>query len=138
MTDVGTVREAIATRLRTINGLNVYSEWQGNINFPCAIVVPQVSEMGQTMGRIDFSRFEFDIVVAMNMAGTLENAQQRVDALTSNTGTESILAALDTDRTLGGIGNLIPLGWSRPDMEEINGPLPNCLVQRLSLDVWAN
>lgn len=138
MADVTTVREAIATRLRTINGLNVYSEWQGNVLFPCAIVVPQASEMGQTMGPVDLTRFEFDIVVAMNLAGGLQNAQRQVDALVSNTGTDSVLVALSGDRTLGGLGNLIPLGWSRPDSEQINGPDPDCLVQRLSVDVWAN
>lgn len=138
MADIGTIRIAIGDRLRTINGLNVYDTWSGNILMPCAIVVPQENEMGQTMGRVDFSRFGFDIVCAAGMAGGLQNAQQTLDKLVSNTGSDSILAALDTDRTLGGLGNLIPLGWSRPDGEPINSPNDEFLVQRFSVEVWAN
>ena len=138
MASVGAIRAAIGDRLRTVNGLNVYDVWQGNILGPCAIVVPQVSAMGQTMGRVDFSRFELDIVVAMHTAGGLPNAQQIIDGLTSNTGADSVLAALDTDRTLGGLGNLIPLGWSSPASEPINSPNDEWLTQRLTVEVWAN
>ena len=94
--------------------------------------------MGQTMGRTDFTRFEFDIVCAAPQAGGLQNAQQILDRYVSNTGSDSILAALDTDRTLGGLGNLIPIGWSRPDNEPVNSPNDEFLVQRFSVEVWAN
>ena len=140
MASIASIRAGLKARLDTISGLPAYAYWP-NV-FPAqggAIVVPVGSEPEQTFGNStahDLSRFDFEILVAVSYAPSLEYAQQRLDSYCSNTGVDSVRVALDGDRRLGGACNLIYFGpWSRPDNEEINGQ--DYLAQRLEVRAWS-
>ncbi len=135
MADITTLRTNIAANIQTISGLMTYSEWPGTFNAPGAIVVPTESDPEQTLGTVDLSIFFFEVLVAVLLAAPLDVAQRDLAAYVSNTGTKSVLAALSLDRTLGGLGSMFYRGWTRPDVEDINGV--GYLGQRLTLEVWA-
>ena len=136
MASLTALRDELQTRLATIAGLNTYDDWPDNFFSPGAIVLPVGSQPEQLLGAADYSLHLFEIVVAVTQAGGLKNAQQLLDAYTSNTGASSVIQALDGDRTLGALADWLTFGpWDRPDEEPINGT--PYLGQRLAVRVWA-
>ena len=94
------VRDALKTRLQTISGLRVYELIPEPITPPCAIV-----------GQLDFT-FDIDNARGLDQANVdiyvivqrfSERAgQDKLDGYLAGTGSTSIKAAIEGDRTLGG------------------------------------
>ena len=137
MASITTLRAQLKALLDPIAGLNVYSEWPGNVFFPAAIIVPIEADHEQTLGATDLTRYEIEILFIANLAGGMESAQQQLADYVSGTGASSIRTAISADRTLGGTAHgVFWRGWTRPDIEPANGL--DHLGQRLLLEVWAS
>ena len=109
MATVSAVRDALQVRLATISGLNAYDVWPDSIQTPAACVLPARGNYHDTFdGR---SAFNFDIMVVVQ-AADLKWAQDALDGYLDFSGSSSIAAAIEGDKTLGGSaeGALIT-GW---------------------------
>ena len=104
MANPRTVREALATRLASIQGLKAYRNWPalGNLNVPCAIVDVGAAEPEQTFGRGDLTRWEFPVFLLVNSAGGPEQGQDNLDPFLATSSTGGVYGAIHADRTLGG------------------------------------
>lgn len=105
MASARVVRNALATRLKSVAGLTVHARMPdfGQLNPPCAVIVPVRSESEQTFGRGDLTRWEFEVNVLVPAAGGRDPAQDRLDVYTATSSTGGIFGAIAADRTLGGV-----------------------------------
>ncbi|RZQ59834.1 hypothetical protein [Amycolatopsis suaedae] len=96
------IMDGIETRLKTIPGLRVTAYVADQINPPAAVVgVPDVPEYRLTMGR---GRFELRFTVTVLVSAALDRVGQRALASYADVaGPNSVPAAIDGDRRLGGL-----------------------------------
>lgn len=97
---VGTIRTGLATRLGTISGLRSSSFVPDNPTPPIAVVVPERVDFDTAMGR-GLDTLTFNVVVIAQRASE-RGAQNLLDGYCSSTGSASIKAAIEADKTLGG------------------------------------
>ena len=92
----------IATRLKTISGLKVYapSELPDSISqFPVALILPRITEYKKDFdGSADYI---FRIIVCLTSSDRPSAMNKLLDYI-EPTGTYSIVAAIDGDKTLNG------------------------------------
>ena len=126
------VRDGLKTQLQAIEGLRVYDLIPDLVTPPCAIV-----------GQLDFT---FDI----NNARGLDQAQcdvfvivqrfseragqDKLDAYLSGSGTSSIKAAIESDRTLGGTVDTLRVTGAEAGTYDSQGVL--FLSYRYRLTIW--
>lgn len=100
MADINAIRAGLATRLATITGLRVATEQPDNPNPPIAIIVPTGTTYDDTFQRgMDTSSFTILLMVSR---AAEKQAQRKLDAYCNTTGSTSIKAAIEGDKTLGG------------------------------------
>ena len=105
----------IQTRLATISGLNAEKVWPNSVTTPTA--VPRLwPGKRQTAGGDQLFNFTIDVMIRFS-----ESAQGQLDIYPymDETGTKSIVAALEGDATLGGKAQYISTdgdgeGWAGP------------------------
>ena len=106
-----TLRQGIATNLATISGLRTSWFVPDNPSPPIAIVVPDRVDYDVSMAR-GSDTFTFQVLV---IAGRINerSAQSTLDAYLDSTGSASIKAAVESDKTLGGSAHSARVtGWS--------------------------
>ena len=106
-----TLRQGIATNLATISGLRTSWFVPDNPSPPIAIVVPDRVDYDVSMAR-GSDTFTFQVLV---IAGRINerSAQSTLDAYLDSTGSTSIKAAIESDKTLGGSAHSARVtGWS--------------------------
>lgn len=118
--NLSSIRAALATAL-TPTGLRASAVWPKNLNYPAAIVVPESAEFyqsGSTSPALTFS-----IVVVVGPASdSYDRLQTKLDGYLDLSGTASIKATIETDRTLSGtVQDAIVTGWSEYGEIEANG-----------------
>ena len=98
------LRQSLADRLGSINGLRAYARWPalGNVNVPCVIVDGPTAEPEQTFGRGELTRWSFPLYVLVNSAGGAEQGQDNLDPYLATSSTGGIFGAIAADRTLAG------------------------------------
>jgi hypothetical protein len=104
------IREGVADRLRTIPGLQASARMLTNPHLPVAYVIPGDLDFHQTMG--DDGHTDWHIIVELQV-GTVSDigAQDNLDALISESGEQSVKAAIEAEPTLGGkVDDLIVQG----------------------------
>jgi hypothetical protein len=95
------IRDGLATRLATITGLRVSADIPDNPNPPIAVIGPNtVSYDTSFQGGLTTYTFVVTVIVARVSE---RQAQTRLDAYASTSGTQSIKEAIEGDRSLGGI-----------------------------------
>ena len=94
------LRTGLATNLATITGLRTSAFVPDNPTPPIAVVVPQRIEFDAAMGR-GMDEYTFDVLVIAQRASE-RNAQTVLDGYCSSTGSSSVKAAIESDKTLGG------------------------------------
>ena len=119
----GTIRTALQTRLKSINGLQVYRTWpNGPVNTPCAIIRRARAEPEQTFGRGDLTKWAFELYVFTTLAPGYQQAQDNIDRYIATSSTGGIYGAIHADRTLGGtVASTFVKGFS-PDDQYDFGP----------------
>ena len=94
------IREGIAANLATISGLRTSAFVPDNPTPPIAVVIPNRVEFDSSYQR-GMDQFTFDVIVIAARASE-RNAQRTLDGYCNSTGSTSIKAAIETDKTLGG------------------------------------
>jgi hypothetical protein len=101
MADISTLRTAIATNLATISGLRTSATVPDQINPPIAVVMPASITYDLAFRRSGGDEYEFSVMVIVGRVDE-RMAQNKLDAYCSGTGAQSIKAAIESNRTLGG------------------------------------
>lgn len=115
--DIGAVMDGIAARLETVTGLRVYPEPADSVSVPGAVVgLPEEVEYDLTMRRGE-DRATLDLWVLVGRASDRAAAAE-LAAYMSGTGTNSIKAAIEGDKTLGGVADTVRVTTARS--EEFN------------------
>lgn len=100
MASITNIRSGLATRLATISGLRTASTMPDNPNPPIAIVIPDNINFDNAFQRgMDTLTFRIFVVVGRADERTAQNS---IDAYCATSGTSSIKAAIEGDKTLGG------------------------------------
>jgi len=101
MSDLSTLRTALANNLATITGLRTSSIIPDQVTPPIAVVMPNGITYDQAFARAGGDLYEF---IVMLIVGRVDerSAQNRLDAYCSGTGASSVKAAIESDKTLGG------------------------------------
>ena len=98
---VSQIRDGLAARLATITGLRTASVVPDNPAPPQAIVqVNNVTYDGAFKGGMTIYTYVVSVIVGRVSE---RQAQDRLDAFTSTSGTQSVKEAIEGDKTLGGI-----------------------------------
>jgi hypothetical protein len=98
---VSQLRAGLATRLATISGLRTSAYVPPDPMPPVAIVVPTGITFDSTFAR-GMDEYDFTILV---LVGSVDDrtSQDRMDAYCDPSGSGSIKAAIEGDKTLGGV-----------------------------------
>ena len=100
MASITNIRSGLATRLATISGLRTASTMPDNPNPPIAIVIPDNINFDNAFQRgMDTLTFRIFVVVGRADERTAQNS---IDSYCATSGTSSIKAAIEGDKTLGG------------------------------------
>ena len=126
MASLGTLRDELQTRLRTVTGLNAYDVWPASVTSPAAIVTPasptspdvanravpgmRASELIGASPAVEYERtvagpdtsYRFDIHLLVEKGSDGAAAQNTLDAYVSDSGVGSVPAAILGDTTLNG------------------------------------
>ena len=94
------IRQGLATNLETIDGLRVHAELVDAPNPPCVLIGPRTIDYHGTMGP-GVSMIPFTVVLLAG-ASTERVAQITLDKYLDPAGANSIRAAVESDKTLGG------------------------------------
>jgi hypothetical protein len=98
---ISQIRDGIATRLATITGLRTASVIPDNPNPPQAIVQANTVSY-DTAFQGGLTTYNFIVSVLVGRVAERQ-AQDRLDAYSSTSGTQSVKEAIEGDRSLGGI-----------------------------------
>lgn len=101
MANVSDLRNGLATNLATISGLRTAATVPDQINPPVAVVMPTSITYDTAFARTGGDEYEFSVMVIVGRVDE-RMAQNKLDAYCSGTGSQSIKAAIESDRTLGG------------------------------------
>lgn len=97
---VSQLRSGLATRLATISGLRTSSFVPDSIDPPVAIVIPSTVTYDTTFAR-GMDEYEFIVLLLVGRVSD-RTAQASMDAYCNPSGTSSVKAAIEADKTLGG------------------------------------
>lgn len=100
MASISSIRTGLATRLATITGLRTAATIPDNPNPPIAIVIPDSINFDDTFHR-GMDTLNFKILVIVGRADE-RTAQNSIDGFCATSGSSSIKAAIEGDKTLGG------------------------------------
>jgi hypothetical protein len=101
MASISDLRTGIATNLATIQGLRTSATVPDQINPPIAVVMPSSIEYDLAFARSGGDEYEFTVMVIVGRVDE-RMAQNKLDAYCSGSGTQSIKAAIESNKTLGG------------------------------------
>lgn len=101
MASLTEIREGVATRLQTISGLQASARMLANPTLPVAYVVPGEINYHAAMGN---GHSDWNLLIELQVGAISEmGAQDKLDALISETGEQSVKAAIEAEPTLGGL-----------------------------------
>ena len=101
MATITQMRSGIAANLAKISGLRTATTVPDVINPPMAIVVPNSITFDRSFKR-GTDEYEFAVIVIASRADE-RTAQTKIDGYCSPTGAGSVKAAIESDRSLGGV-----------------------------------
>jgi hypothetical protein len=130
--NVSSVRDGIKTRLQTISGLRVWD-----------VIPDQVTPPGAVVGQLDFT-FDIDNARGVDLANVdvyvivqrmdARSGQNKLDGYLAGSGSSSIKAAIEGDRTLGGTVNTLRVTRAEAGTY-VQGDV-TFLSYRYSLTIW--
>lgn len=100
LASIDSIRTGLANRLATISGLRVAAQQPDNPNPPLALVIPDNTKYDDVFGR-GMDTITFRIILMVSRVAE-KQAQKSLDAYCATTGSSSIKAAIEGDKTLGG------------------------------------
>lgn len=122
MATLAEIRNGIKTRLATISGLRAFDKQPSSIVTPAAWPRLSGGEYHLTMGANGGNGLvRLEVVVAVQKA-TVELGDEAVEPYVSRTGANSIRAAIEGDKTLGGVVDTLTVTeWAVDDEIAVAG-----------------
>lgn len=105
MASVTALREGIAAQLDSISGLRIKAFEPDKVAVPSAAIALVSIAWDKTMGR-GMDSFEFVVRLYASRA-TDKGGQNRIDSYLAGSGPTSVKAAIEADRTLGGVAHTL-------------------------------
>lgn len=103
MASLSTVRAALASRVDTIPGLTALARMPGSISPPMAVVVPGAGTF-VTYGDSMSGTVRLSLAVVLYVTYSHQDgSQDALDAYLADSGSQSVMAAVAADPTLGGV-----------------------------------
>jgi hypothetical protein len=131
MGTIALMRAGLATRLDTIEPLRVYPRRPDSINPPAASIKRVRGSERTTFATRGSVWFDITVTVALR---DLERAQDELEEYCDLAGSQSIIAALEADETLGGAAECLLIGQWGPDRSVKVGDI-DYLEASLSVEV---
>lgn len=103
MASIRSMRQALATNLSSVSGLRTSSIIPEDPKPPVAVVIFDRVEYDTAFAR-GLDMYLFKVVVVMGRVNT-RGTEEALDAYLSGDGAASLKAAIQKDRTLGGVAN---------------------------------
>ncbi len=129
------IRDGLAANLATVTGAQISSYQLSNPTTPAFAIFPAGTEYNQAMAR-GLDRWTFT-VQAIVSASVDQGGQQQLDSYLAPSGSTSVRAALEADRTLGGaVQNLQVTGVSGYVLYA--DAQPPALGAEWTVEVWAS
>jgi hypothetical protein len=100
MATIYNIRQGLATNIGTISGLRTAAEIPDSPNPPIAVVNLESIDYHQAMQN-GLTRYNFTVTVVVGRAAERE-MQRKLDAYCQPTGSQSVKAAIESNRTLSG------------------------------------
>lgn len=125
MASIVAIADGLEARCATIAGLTAYSEWAANPVVPAIMALPP--DPGSTNRFLFPTTFDsrytvvFGLLLMVSHSAGLDAGMRALYPYLDTTGSTSVIAALEADRTLGGIAEDIDLGgayWTPPGLRE--------------------
>lgn len=113
MATIAGLRDALKTRLQTIAGLRVHDTVPDLLTPPAAMIQPASLSSKTAMGlgrRVHV--FEITLLAAPAGQAGIARAQDTLDPYLDETGTKSVIAALEGDVALGGTVSSLDVSWA--------------------------
>ncbi len=133
-TTVGDIRDGIAANLATITNTQILSYQLSNPTTPSISIFPAGTDYNQAFNR-GLDRWVFTVQAIVSVVSD-ENGQQQLDAYLAPTGSTSIRAAIESDRTLGGAAqNCVVTNASG---YTLFGDTPPVLGAEWTVEVWCS
>ena len=128
------IRSGLAANLATVTGAQILSYQLANPTTPSIAIFPAGTQYNQAFNRgIDQWTFTVQAIVSIAVD---QNGQQQLDAYLAPTGATSIRAAIESDRTLGGVAlNLVVESASG---YTLFGDTPPVLGAEWTVQVWCS
>lgn len=101
MATLATLRTQLQTRLDTITGLRCYDVWPDQIHLPAAIVIPGSKDLGAMSSSKRLWQFRV-LILAAEFDRGYARGQEALDPYLDSSGSLSIEAAVEGDKSLGG------------------------------------
>lgn len=136
MATVATIRDAIQDRLDTVSGLKAYDVATGAERMPCALVFPAGVERMTAGGNY---RYRFVVEAWVPLSAGLRHAQDVLDGFIDPEASTSLEAAIEADRTLGGIATSTRVdGFESYGFGALNDEMgtANALTARIPVEVF--
>ena len=121
MTSLADIRQGLAANLQALPGVEVYEREGALANVPCAVIVTPSIDYHQSFSSAGLVRYEFRIMVLVQSADS-EQSGIDLDTYADPGSPTSVRAAVESDRTLGGIADDLICTSFRPlSSEEVSG-----------------
>jgi hypothetical protein len=119
MTTLAEVRDGLATRIDSIDGLRVYKLIPDSADFPAALIQPPT--IPDYRSDLALGHFEAEIEIALLVPAAADRQQLDLYVLLER-GPGSVFAAIEEDRSLGGLDVDVHARSARPlGLQEIGG-----------------
>lgn len=119
MASVSGIREGLANALRAIDGLRVTAHIADAITVPAAVVGPARLDREPATTHIDVVTVAIRVYTSR---ADVRSAQDTLEAYLAGSGDKSVMAALEADRTLGGVVQALRVtGFDGYDSYEVAG-----------------
>lgn len=115
---IADLRAGLASNLQSIPDVEVYEREGGVVNVPCIVVTTPTINYHRTFGNTGaMVEFQFTIMVLVDSASQ-EQQNWDMDEYVDNGSTKSVRAAIESDRTLGGVADSLVVTAFRPLSDE--------------------
>jgi hypothetical protein len=131
---IGSIQDGLAVNLATIQGLRTSSFVPDNPSPPIAIPMPKGIEYDKAFGH-GLHLYRYDVIVIAVRASE-RIAQSVLDAYCDPSGASSVKAAIESDRTLGGIAQTLHVG-QRTDIKALQISETTYLAAYFDVQVYA-
>lgn len=125
------IREGLRANLSTIRGCTVSAYQLSAPPLPCLHVFPDATDGATFHLAMGNGIVRWALAVQGIVAGTDQGSQERLDAWLEPSGQESVFAALESDKTLGGIAFDLAVtgnsGYQEYVSPSTQGPVLSCI-----------